>query len=136
MCTYLAKRGATYYFRRVILLELRPAFGGKAEFMLSLRTKERDDAKRLIHDKAKEADRLLDEARARIGAPVAAMSPRPPSPFISQFELEQSELAAQDEAERQARWEAREPLRQRLLAAFERSTAQITPEEAANGCAA
>ncbi|WP_420822569.1 DUF6538 domain-containing protein [Sphingomonas gei] len=32
MCTYLAKRGATYYFRRAIPVELRPAFGGRAEF--------------------------------------------------------------------------------------------------------
>jgi hypothetical protein len=65
MCTYLAKRGSTYYFRRVIPAELRPALSGKAEFMLSLQTKDREAAKRLIPDKTKETDRLLDEARAR-----------------------------------------------------------------------
>lgn len=45
MCTYLAKRGSTYYFRRAIPVELRPAFGGRAEFMLSLRSKDRAEAK-------------------------------------------------------------------------------------------
>lgn len=44
MCTYLARRGATYYFRRAIPVELRPAFGGRAEFMLSLRSKDRAEA--------------------------------------------------------------------------------------------
>jgi len=38
MCTYLAKRGATYYFCRGIPAELRPALDGRAEFMISLRT--------------------------------------------------------------------------------------------------
>ncbi|WP_375249373.1 DUF6538 domain-containing protein [Sphingomonas sp.] len=44
MCTYLAKRGSTYYFRRAIPVELRPAFGGRAEFMLPLRSKEPAEA--------------------------------------------------------------------------------------------
>ncbi|WP_443018804.1 DUF6538 domain-containing protein [Sphingomonas sp. 2R-10] len=44
MCTYLAKCGSTYYFRRAIPVELRSAFGGRAEFMLSLRPKERAEA--------------------------------------------------------------------------------------------
>ena len=35
MCTYLTKRGATYYFRRKVPDELRPAMGGKVEFMVS-----------------------------------------------------------------------------------------------------
>ncbi|WP_443018660.1 DUF6538 domain-containing protein [Sphingomonas sp. 7/4-4] len=37
MCTYLAKRGSTYYFRRIIPSELRPALSGKAEFMRARR---------------------------------------------------------------------------------------------------
>ncbi|MGK6356211.1 DUF6538 domain-containing protein [Sphingomonas sp. DT-207] len=129
MCTYLTKRGSTYYFRRVIPAELRPALGGKAEFMLSLRTKDREQAKRLIPDKTKETDRLLDEAGRR-GAPIEISRPTG-GPPISEFQIEQGEWAAQDEAERQARWEAREPLRRRLLAAFERSTMEISREEAA-----
>ncbi len=129
MCTYLTKRGSTYYFRRVIPAELRPALGGKAEFMLSLRTKDREQAKRLIPDRTKETDRLLDEAGRR-GA--RTEMPRPDGgAAISEFQIEQGELAARDWAERDARWEARQPLRERLLAAFELTTAEITPEEAA-----
>jgi hypothetical protein len=130
MCTYLTKRGSTYYFRRVIPAELRPALGGKAEFMLSLRTKDREAAKRLILDRTKETDRLLDEAGRR-GEPAAPRRQRYGAPAVSEFEIEQSEMAARDEAERLARWEGREERRQRLLTAFERSTAEITPDEAA-----
>lgn len=64
MCTYLAKRGATYYFRRVIPAELRPAFDGRSEFMISLRIKDRDQAKRLLPAHTANTDRLMDEARA------------------------------------------------------------------------
>lgn len=45
--SYLTKRGSTYYFRRVIPQELQPVMG-RREFMLSLRTKDREDAKRLV----------------------------------------------------------------------------------------
>lgn len=130
MCTYLAKRGSTYYFRRVIPVELRAALGGKSEFMQSLRTKDREHAKLLSRDKAKETDRLLDDARRRAGMPTLAVRVVN-APALSEFQIEQGRWAAQDEAEREARWDAREPLRKRLLAAFERSTAEITPEEAA-----
>jgi len=131
MCTYLTKRGSTYYFRRVIPAELRPVLGGKAEFMLSLRTKDREQAKRLIPDKTKLTDSLLDEARIRSGSSAPLPFPKTSSPAMSRFQLEQADMAAQDEAERQARWESREADRQRLLAAFERSTAKLTPDEAA-----
>ncbi|WP_049813647.1 DUF6538 domain-containing protein [Sphingomonas sp. UNC305MFCol5.2] len=67
MCTFLAKRNSTYYFRRVVPAELRPFFGGRREWMVSLGTKDRDTAKRLIPDKTKETDRLLDEALASLG---------------------------------------------------------------------
>lgn len=134
MCTFLAKRNSTYYFRRVVPAELRPFFGGRREWMISLGTKDRDTAKRLIPDKTKETDRLLDQALASLGRGVPSgpqPSSRPVGWPITEFQIEQGDLAAQDEAERQARWDAREPMRQRLLAAFERSTAEITPEEAA-----
>jgi integrase len=73
MCTYLVRRNATYYFRRVIPAELRPAFDGKREFMVSLRVTNREAAKALIPDKTKETTRLLEAARVRIGGlPVAA----------------------------------------------------------------
>ena len=60
MCTYLAKRGSTYYSRRAIPVELRPAFGGRAEFMLSLRSKDRAEAKLRIPAHTVETDKLLE----------------------------------------------------------------------------
>lgn len=131
MCTYLTKRGATYYFRRVVPTELRPVLNGKAEFMLSLRTKDRETAKRAIPDRTKETDRLLDEARAKLGVGAALAIPLPSARAMSEYEIEQADMAAQDEAERQARWDAREPLRRRLEAAFDKSTAELEPWEAA-----
>ncbi|MFW2831143.1 DUF6538 domain-containing protein [Sphingomonas sp. ID0503] len=66
MCTYLAKRGATYYFRRAISAELRPAFNGAAEFMRSLKTKDRETAKALLPGHTIETNQLLRDARARL----------------------------------------------------------------------
>lgn len=67
MCTYLAKRGATYYFRRVIPAELREILG-RSEWMTSLRTKDRAQAKRLIPIHAQSTDRQIVEAERRLAA--------------------------------------------------------------------
>lgn len=69
MAEYLAKRGATYYFRRVIPEELRPAFSGASEFTFSLHTKDRRVAKSMRSAAALETDTKLDEARSRLGLP-------------------------------------------------------------------
>ena len=106
MCLYLTKRGATYYFRRVIPDELRPAFNGAGEFMFSLRTKDREEAKRRRSTEALRTDRELEQARARLTSPAAPeRPPTPPSRALSDFEIEQAELQEQDEGERQARRE-------------------------------
>lgn len=63
MCTYLAKRGSVYYFRRVIPVELRSAFGGKREFMETLGTKDRAEAKRLIPARTSASERELEKAQ-------------------------------------------------------------------------
>lgn len=68
MCTYLTKRGATYYFRRTIPAELRPSMGGRAEFMVSLRTKDREEAKRLIPAETQQSQRILYEAAQQMPA--------------------------------------------------------------------
>lgn len=101
MCTYLAKRGATYYFRRAIPAELRPAFGGRAEFMVSLRSKDRAEAKLRIPAHTTETDKLLADATRSL-AGKAVSKPRP------------SLSPAQIERER-ARWEA-EQLQAELVA--------------------
>ncbi len=74
MPTYLAKRGATYYFRRVIPDGLRPAFGGKTEIMKSLRTKDRVEASRLCRLEAVKSDGLFDLA----GKASATLDAAPP----------------------------------------------------------
>ncbi|MBA3678018.1 MAG: hypothetical protein H0W74_11545 [Sphingosinicella sp.] len=101
--------------------------------MLSLRTKDREAAKRLIPSYRIETDTRLDGARAKLsGAPAGSNAPPVAvSPWLSEYAQGQSEAARQDEAEREARYEAREPLRKALEAAFQRSTLQMTPEEAA-----
>lgn len=92
MCTYLAKRGATYYFRRAIPVELRPAFGGRAEFMVSLRSKDRAEAKLRIPAHTVETDKLLaDATRSLAGKP----APKPKAP-LSPAQIERG----------RTRWEA------------------------------
>lgn len=82
MCTYLAKRGSVYYFRRVIPAELRSAFGGKREFMESLGTKDRAEAKRLIPARTTASERELERAQVRLALPLNALVS--PSPGISE----------------------------------------------------
>ncbi|MCI1143706.1 site-specific integrase [Sphingomonas sp. WKB10] len=67
MCSYLVRRGATYYFRRSIPLDVRRALGGRAELIASLRTKDRPTAKRLVPQQLIDSDRLFDEARQALG---------------------------------------------------------------------
>lgn len=133
MCTYLTKRGSTYYFRRVIPAELRPAFAGRGEFMVSLRTKDREAAKRLIAPHTIESERRLGEAQAVLGGrpPHSLGAPAAVSPWLTQYAQERAEEGRAEDAAQEARWEARAPLRAMLEKAFLRSTAEITREEAA-----
>lgn len=100
MCTYLAKRQSTYYFRRAIPAELRPTFDGRAEFMWSLRTKDRAEAKRLIPAETLATDKLLDAASAKLRTPVEPVpdaSPWDPWRGMTQDEFEaQLEHRAQE----------------------------------------
>ena len=117
MCTYLTKRGATYYFRRKVPDELRPAMGGKVEFMVSLGTKDRDQAKRLIQTYTPQSQIQLDAARAKLDA-LAGASPVAPAavpPWVSQADMEHIESARQEDAESEHRKETRTPLLRRLF---------------------
>lgn len=69
MPTHLTKRGATYYFRRVIPDDLRPAFGGKRELTFSLGTKDHVEASKLCRAAAVQSDKEFDAARAMIASP-------------------------------------------------------------------
>ena len=88
MCIYLAKRGSTYYFRQAIPVELQPAFGGRAEFMLSLRSKDQAEAKLRILAHTVETDKLLaDATRSLAGKP----APKPKAPLSpAQIERERT----------------------------------------------
>src|SRR4051812_41360462 len=119
MCTYLDQVGATYYFRRVVPAELRPhlltATGKpRAEFKLSLGTKDRETAKRRLPDFVQMTDRLFDEARslAAAEAPTDAAEPEPmDGEWLSEFAQEQAEFAAKEEVERRRRRAERRPHR-------------------------
>jgi integrase len=104
MSAYLLKRdGGTYYFRRSIPLAQRQRFGGKREWVRSLGTKDRNEAKRLIpacliaFDKAMDGDASkasVESHQKPFQPPVAlaeAMEPyntlqRPTVPLLATFE--------------------------------------------------
>lgn len=66
MQTFLVRRGATYYFRRVIPERLRPKFEGKRELVFSLKTKDRKDAVRLCRAEAVRTDKLFELAEGKL----------------------------------------------------------------------
>ncbi len=102
----LAKRGATYYFRRAVPEPLRPYFltasgAPRTEFMESLGTKDYAQAKERARLRGVEVDALLREARAKLkvgvkpeGAPVAAKPSEPYDPFPTIEDLEAHEAAS------------------------------------------
>lgn len=63
MCTYLFRRNSTYYFRRIIPSDVRSLFGDRSEWIYSLRTKSREEAKRLAQNEAVRTSGLIDKAR-------------------------------------------------------------------------
>lgn len=68
MCTHLNKTNSTYYFRRPVPKNLIGHFAtatGKprTEWKFSLRTKDREEDKRLLRPYVSDTDRLIDDAR-------------------------------------------------------------------------
>ncbi len=130
MCTYLDQVGPTYYFRRSVPIELQALIltaTGKprTEFKISLRTKDRETAKRLLPDYVKMSDQAFDVARAKLATDPLDIPSGPASlpfnPFAGitedEFERQQyharevgREIDAQDERmERASAWAARLP---------------------------
>jgi integrase len=131
MCTYLTKRGSTYYYRRVIPTELRAAFGGKSEFTTSLRSKDREDAKRKLPHETLRVERLLEQARVQLGLnSPSAPSPAPLTWPFRESDIEQAEAVARMDAEQDNRREARRSRRDEweFLGG---STAEMLPDRAA-----
>lgn len=79
--SYLAKRGSVYYFRRIVPDDLRLA-PGKREIMLSLRTKDREEAKQLIPAQIIQSDALFASARKAVSA-ASGGGQMPSSPYNS-----------------------------------------------------
>jgi integrase len=137
---YVPRSGQlAYYFRRVVPAELRPylltATGKpRAEFKLSLGTKDRETAKRLLPEFVQRTDLLFDEARAKLA--VDAQTPETDAEpldggWLGEFAHEQAEFAARQEAERQRRRAERRPHRDEWRDRLKYSTAQMPPRYAA-----
>ena len=75
MCTHLAKRGSTYYYRRKTPLELVHLFG--KEVMKSLSTKERKLAEIMVRKLGSDYDMLFAEASANLAQGLNKPSPEP-----------------------------------------------------------
>ncbi|OYY69104.1 DUF6538 domain-containing protein [Sphingomonas sp. 28-63-12] len=123
MCTYLAKRGATYYFRRPVPEELQPYAQNRREWMISLRCKDRETAKRKIPEHTIATDALIAEARGALQrdsdrsqatltntAADAQVKPLAASPG----QAEQADYEAAEAKAAADRWEARAPERSTL----------------------
>lgn len=133
MCTHLDKTGSTYYFRRTVPDDLAGHFTtatGKprTEWKFSLRTKDREEAKRLLRPYVTDTDKLIDDARAALGS---AHTFSPEELAAQRQAAEEAAARANLEAESAARREARSELRTRWRQRRMTSTAMLTPEEAA-----
>ena len=133
MCSYLDQVGSTYYFRRAVPQDLVGTFltsSGQArtDWKYSLRTKDRETAKRRLRPHEIDTDALIDNARADV------QSPEQPLPLCGaaqerelEIEAARLELAQESQARRAMRRELRTAWRKRR----ETSTAELTPEQAA-----
>lgn len=141
MCTYLFKRGSVYCFRRSIPEHLRGIIG-RQEFSKSLRTKDREAAKRLIPHHVLTSNKELEAAQATFDqiahAPVPSVAG--PGAMAAWRRREQAEWEHQQateeffdekDAAQDERRAARASHRRRLEERLALTTAELTPEEAA-----
>lgn len=140
----LAKRGATYYFRRAVPEPLRPYFltasgAPRTEFMESLGVKVLAQAKERARLRGVEVDALFREARDKLRqgikpAAVAAKPSGPWNPFPALEDIERVEFEArmsvQDELEEEYELE-RDPDKRRIADAVQAALARREAEEAA-----
>lgn len=110
MCTYLHQVNATYYFRRPVPDKLRGIIG-RREFLFSLRTKDRDEAKRRIPHHTIATNRQLEAARVQL---VADAAPEPVAPKVdravarARWDHDQSQDAMRNADADRRDWEAEE----------------------------
>jgi integrase len=127
MCSYLYRRGAVYCTRLVVPPRLRPIIG-KSDLGRSLKTKDRDEAKRLL-------PAWLEDAQSIIAAAEVQLARRQQAALIvsgPQTQEEADWLKEQDRFNRELEWEyeaqveADEATEAKLL----HPTAELTPDEA------
>ncbi|RJF85838.1 hypothetical protein D3876_18375 [Sphingomonas cavernae] len=143
MCRYLhgPRDNGMYYFRRPTPEALRPIID-KREFFFSLRTKDKDAAKRLLPYHEIETQRELDAVQAELAVrEVAALPVATPSPAQLDAERAQADWEEENAAfwvqftQEQEAQKARQAARQPHKEAWERrargSTAEMRPGDAA-----
>lgn len=121
--SYLSKRGSVYFFRRIVPDDLRPVLG-KREIMLSLRTKDREDAKRLVPAEIIKSNALFASARKmpvlakESGLPLAVKSPAQleRERLAWEAEQQQNDLLGQALVDHDCEIEALEPIMDALAA--------------------
>lgn len=127
MCSYLYRRGAVYCTRLVVPPRLRPIIG-KSDLGRSLKTKDRDDAKRLLPAWLEEAHSIIAAAEAELVRKqrAALLVTGPQTQEEADWLEEQDRFNRMLDREYEDQAEADEATEARLL----HSTAQLTPDEA------
>lgn len=128
MCSYLYRRGAVYCTRLVVPRRLRPIIG-KSDLGRSLKTKDRDEAKRLLPAWLEEAQSMLAAAEresARREAPPSNGAAYPMTQADADWEEENARFWRHFDQREEAKAEAAERLEMRL----QRPEAELTTDEA------
>jgi len=136
--TYLAKRGGTYYFRRVIPEALRPYFvtttgRPRKEFMLSLGTKDLKEAKRLAERLAVKVSSVIAEAERKQAAGIKPNSGDGTKAMRDRWEQELHEYEEAQARERtvsisNAEWQLEEDSKP-IIERLNKTLSELTPED-------
>lgn len=120
--SYLTQRGSVYYFRRVVPDDLKQILG-RQEIMKSLRTKDRETAKRLVPIEIIASDALFDDARkaaAPAKPPVVKSAAQLERERVQwEWEQEQADLLGQALSDQDSEIEELEPIMDALAAGRE-----------------
>lgn len=89
---FLYDRGGTLYFRRAVPVEVRAAFGGKREVLVSLKTSNLKEARHLLHRHLAAFDQTLAQATGQAD-PTLASCPDIPASYASEPTREEMDEA-------------------------------------------
>ena len=134
MCRFLKLRqNGNYYFRRIIRPDLQPYFGQTA-WDKSLKTKDREEAKRLVALETVRTDELIAAAEQALtpAQPRTAAQRRAEAHQREQEDRddELSEMHMQDDWEREDRIASQEEIAKGVRTRLTGSTADMAPEDA------